>query len=109
MKQQKREWGGQFGPAEEERLGKMGSRGGVRTSSRHGWSDSPCAELHIWKRICEGGVNGNDQEEQLCYVCNLLCQTVTCSFSFAARVTLWLSSILIDICFKETATSSVSV
>lgn len=69
-----REWEGAnlFQQREGGRVGLAeGVGGGVWTCPSHGWSDSPCAGLHIWKRSChrEGDVKANEQEEQRCYIC----------------------------------------
>ncbi len=89
--------------------------GGVRTCPSHGWSDSPCAGLHIWKRSCrrEGGVKANKQEEQRCHIFTsssqrlqgVIFETDCDETGVAVR----LSSILNCILEKGTTTSSTSV
>lgn len=68
-REQREARGGQLVPAEGG-VDRMGCEG-VWTCPSHGWSDSPCAGLHIWKTSCrrEGGVNANEQEERRCYIC----------------------------------------
>lgn len=59
QREQREQRRGQLVPAEGGGLERMAC-GGVWTCPSHGWSDSPCAGLHIWKRSCrcEGGVSG---------------------------------------------------